>query len=106
ITDYVQGDFREKLIGMWNRIDIEGIQYARDNGYKITDLSPEEMVEWKQMSNKVVEDYVNAMVAKGYSKDEVNSWISFIQERIKYWTNEQIKAGVKSSTGPDEVLVK
>lgn len=106
ITDYVQGDFKEKIADMWNRIDIEGIQYARDNGYNIVDLSPEELVSWKQMSDKVVGNYVNDMVAKGYSKDEVNGWISFIRERIDYWTNEQIKAGVKSSTGPAEVLVK
>jgi len=54
---------------------------------------------------KVIKDYVKSMVSKGYSEEEVNSWISFIRERIDYWTAQQIEQGVKSSTGPDEVRV-
>jgi TRAP-type C4-dicarboxylate transport system substrate-binding protein len=106
ITDYVQGDFRKKLTEMWNQIDIDGIKYAKESGYNIIELSQGELATWKQMSDKVFEGYINNMVSKGYSKDEVNSWISFIRERIDYWTKEQIKAGVKSSTGPDEVRIK
>jgi TRAP-type C4-dicarboxylate transport system substrate-binding protein len=105
ITEYVQGDFSQKLTDMWNQIDIEGIKYVKESGYDVTELSQEEVAAWKQLSDKVIEDYVNNMVAKGYTKDEVNSWISFIRERIEYWTQQQIEQGVKSSTGPAEVRI-
>ncbi|MGB9846015.1 MAG: TRAP transporter substrate-binding protein [Desulfotomaculales bacterium] len=105
ITDYVQGDFSKKLTDMWNQVDIEGIKYAREAGYNIVQISPEDLPQWKQLADKVIEGYVNNMVSKGYSKEEVNSWISFVRERIDYWTKQQIEQGVKSSTGPESVRV-
>ncbi|MGQ9824997.1 MAG: TRAP transporter substrate-binding protein DctP [Desulfotomaculales bacterium] len=106
ITDYVQGDFSKKLTDMWNRVDIEGIKYAREAGYNIVQISPEDLPQWKQLADKVIEGYVNNMVSKGYSKEEVNSWISYVRERIDYWTKQQKEQGIKSSTGPEEVRVK
>jgi TRAP-type C4-dicarboxylate transport system substrate-binding protein len=106
ITDYVQGDFSKKLTDMWNQVDIEGIKYAREAGYNIVQISPEDLPQWKQLADKVIADYTNNMVSKGYSKEEVNSWIEYIRERINYWTQQQKEQGVKSSTGPEEVRVK
>jgi len=103
ITEYVQGEFSEKLTAMWNDIDIEGLKYIKESGYDIVELTPEEVTAWKQLSDKVVDDYVATMVSKGYTEDEVRGWLSFIQERIEFWTQKQIEEGVKSSTGPDEV---
>ncbi len=105
ITEYVQGGFSKKLTTMWNDIDISGYKYVRESGYSITELSQDELVAWNKLSDKVIEDYVNSMVSKGYTEEEVNSWISFIQERIGYWTTQQIEQGVKSSTGPAEVRI-
>lgn len=105
ITEYVQGDFSKKLTDMWNQIDIDGIKYVKESGYDVTELSQTEVAAWKQLSDKVIEDYVNNMVDKGYTEEEVKSWISFIQERIDYWTQQQIEQGVKSATGPDDVRI-
>ena len=105
ITEYVQGDFSEKLTNMWNEIDISGYKYVKESGYNITELSQDDLVAWKKLSDKVIDDYVKNMVSKGYTEEEVNSWISFIQERIDYWNAQQIEQGVKSSTGPAEVRV-
>lgn len=106
ITDYVQGDFNKKLTDMWNQVDIEGLKYAREAGYNIVQISQEDLPKWKQLAEKVIEGYINNMVAKGYSREEVNGWISYIRERIDYWTKQQIEQGVKSSTGPDSVRIK
>jgi TRAP-type C4-dicarboxylate transport system substrate-binding protein len=105
ITEYAQGDFSKKITDMWNEIDIGGIKYVKEAGYNVTRLTPEEVATWKKLSDKVVDDYTASMVAKGYSKEEVNSWITFIRERIEYWNKQQIEQGVKSSTGPDAVRV-
>jgi len=105
ITEYMQEDFHQKITNMWNKIDIDGIKYVNEAGYDITELNQAEVTEWKQLSNKVIEEYVNNMAAKGYTEEEVNRWIGFIQERITYWTQQQIEQGVKSSTGPDEVRI-
>lgn len=106
ITDYVQGDFSKKLTDMWNQVDIDGLKYAKEAGYNIVQLNQEDLARWKQLADKVIEGYVNNMVSKGYSKEEVNSWIEYIRDRINYWTQQQKTQGVKSSTGPEEVRVK
>ena len=106
ITEYVQGDFSKKLTDMWNQIDIDGIKYVKEAGYDVTKLSEAEVAVWKQLSDEVIEDYTKNMVANGSTQEEVNSWISFIEERIDYWTQQQIEQGVKSSTGPDEVRIE
>src|SRR5690606_26182375 len=105
MDEYVKGEFREKLYKMWNDIDIVGYEYAVGEGYEFIQLTPEELARWQQVADRVIDDYVASMVAKGYSEADMRERIAFVRERIAYWTEQQKAQGVKSSTGPDEVRV-
>src|SRR5690606_4759714 len=61
LTDYVNGEFREKLVAMWNEIDIIGYNYAVEAGYEFTQLEPAELERWQQVADRVIEDYIRSM---------------------------------------------
>lgn len=105
ITDYFDNEFRDKLTTMWNDIDIVGYEYAVESGYEFHELQGEELNRWRDVANRVINDYVEAMVARGHSREEMFERIAFVRERIEYWTEQQIALGIKSPTGPPEVLV-
>ncbi|MBO8140730.1 MAG: TRAP transporter substrate-binding protein [Firmicutes bacterium] len=103
ITDYIENEFRDKLAMMWNDIDIEGYEYAVNAGLEFIELSDEELNRWQTLANRVIQDYINAMVSRGYSEADLRERIAFVRERIAYWTAEQAARGIKSPTGPPEV---
>ena len=104
ITRYIEDEYLEKLAQMWNRIDIEGKEYAIESGYEILEIPPEELGSWKELAGNVVNDFTESLVAAGHSEEEVEGWLSFIKERIEYWSEKQKEFGIKSSTGSAEVL--
>lgn len=101
--DQLCGEFKERFALMWNLIDDEGREFAIEKGVEIIDLSPREAALWKKAAEPVIENYVQEMIGKGYSKSEVRGWIKFLQERIDYWTAKQIELRIKSATGPAEM---
>ena len=103
IFNEVCGEYKERYALMWNVIDFYGKQFAKKKGVEIIELSPQEVVRWKKATEPVIENYVNNMVAKGYSEAEVRGWLKFLQDRIQYWTKKQIYLGIKSPTGPPEM---
>jgi len=106
ITKYIEEEYLEKLAAMWNNIDIEGKKYAIEAGYTIIEIPENELGRWEELAGKVKEDYIKNMVAAGYTEGEIKGWFDFIEKRIEYWTKKQKELGIKSSTGPVEVLYK
>ena len=98
--------FEEKLVAMWNEIDIAGKKFGIEKGVKFIDLAPQEDKKWIKAAEPVIEKYVKTMVSAGYSEKEVRGWISYLKERRDYWTKKQKEAGIKSSTGPDYLRVQ
>jgi len=96
-------EYKEIYAKAWNDLDFEGLDAAREAGNEIIELSPEEAARWVEAVKPVTENYVKTMVGRGYSEAEVRDWITFINERIDYWTKKQIEAGIKSATGPPEL---
>ena len=103
INEYLRGEFREKLVKMWNDIDIVGWEYARDAGMEFITLSNDELARWQAYADQVIEQYIRDMVARGYSEQDLRERIAFVRERIRYWTEQQEALGVKSPTGPESV---
>jgi hypothetical protein len=85
-------------------VDLDGIDFAKKKGLEIIQLPPEELARWKNVAEPVIEGYVKDMISKGYSEGEIRGWIAFLRERIKYWTEKQIRYYIKSATGPEETL--
>lgn len=98
--------FEDKLATMWNEIDIDGKKLGIEKGIQFIQLSPDEAKRWIKATESVIEKYVKSMVSAGYPEKEVRGWISFVKERIDYWTKKQKELKIKSTTGPDEVRIK
>ena len=73
----------------WNKTDIVGKEYFLEKGGQIIPLAEPEMARWSKAVEVVIADYKKDMVAKGFSAAEVDSWISFIKERIEYWKGQE-----------------
>jgi TRAP-type C4-dicarboxylate transport system substrate-binding protein len=106
IFDEVSEAYEEKFALMWNRIDIEGQKYASQRGLELIDLSPEEAKRWKSVTQPVIDSYIRETKKKGFSENELEEYIEFLQERVGYWTKKQIERGIKSATGPKEMRAK
>jgi TRAP-type C4-dicarboxylate transport system substrate-binding protein len=97
-------EYKEKFAVMWNQAEIDGKEFGLQKGVKFIELSKDEAKKWKQAVRPVFDDYVKEMVGKGYAEKDVREWISFLEERIEYWTKKQEEMGIKSATGPKEIL--
>jgi len=97
-------EYKEKFAVMWNEAEVNGKEFGLKKGVKFIELSQQEAKRWKQAVRPVFDDYVKEMVGKGYAEKDVRNWISFLDERIEYWTKKQEEMGIKSATGPKEIL--
>jgi TRAP-type C4-dicarboxylate transport system substrate-binding protein len=103
IFDKLCGEYKERFALMWNQIDFEGREFALQQNVEFIELTPEQVVRWKDATKPVVEDYIKKMVSSGYPESEVRGWIKYLEQRIDYWTAKQIELRIKSPTGPKEM---
>lgn len=94
------GEYRERFALMWNEIDFEGWKFGHEKGVRYIELSDEEGARWQKAAEPVVAAYVKRMVEKGFPEAEVQGWLSFLRERIDYYTKKQIEYRIPSATGP------
>ncbi len=97
-------EYKEKFAVMWNASEVGGKKYGLEKGVTYFELSKEEAMKWQEAVQPVIEDYVKEMIGKGFAESDLRRWIDFLQKRIAYWTDKQIESGVKSATGPKEIL--
>jgi TRAP-type C4-dicarboxylate transport system substrate-binding protein len=100
IFDELCGEFKERSALMWNAVDFDGLEFALQQKVEIIDLTPEQVTRWKKATKPVLDDYVKKMVSSGYSESQVKGWLSYLNDRINYWTAKQIELHIKSPTGP------
>lgn len=101
--DELSGEYKEKFALMWNSIDFNGKDYALEKGVKFIDLDDAQVEKWKAVTNPVIENYIKDMVSKGYPEAEVKGWISYLRERIDFWTKKQMEYRLTSPTGPEGI---
>ena len=88
---------------MWNQIEFPGKQFGIEKGLEYIELSPAEAARWKKAVAPVIEKYVSDMKRKGYPEAEIRGWISYLRERIDYWTAKQADYHISSPTGPPSI---
>jgi TRAP-type C4-dicarboxylate transport system substrate-binding protein len=97
-------EYKEKFALMWNSVEVEGKEFGLKHGVEFIELSREEAARWRKAVQPVIDEYEKDMVGKGFGTDEVRGWVKFLEERMDYWTKKQVELGIKSATGPKEVL--
>lgn len=100
LVDTMSGEYQERYALMWNQIELVGKAFGKEKGMEFIELSDAEAVKWQKAVEPVFEGYVKELVGKGYTEQEVRSWISYMKERIEYWTEMQMRNKIPSPTGP------
>jgi TRAP-type C4-dicarboxylate transport system substrate-binding protein len=103
IFDELCGEYKERFALMWNSVDFDGEDFAKEKGVDFIQLTPDQVARWKEKTEPVIGNYVKDMVSKGYPEAEVKGWITYLRDRIDHWTKQQVDWRIKSPTGPDEV---
>jgi TRAP-type transport system periplasmic protein len=80
----------------WNDLDIDSIGYFKSMGGQILQLSDAEAARWKKAVEPVIANYKKDMAGKGHDAATVDSWISFIKERIDYWHKQEQQKKIPS----------
>ena len=107
VFDRLCGQYFEYFGGLvWNQIDFAGLDYAKTKGVEVIELSASEAARWEAAAAPAVDKYVKNIVAKGHSEAEVKEWMKFLEDRIDYWTAQQILLKIPSLTGPAEMRPK
>jgi TRAP-type C4-dicarboxylate transport system substrate-binding protein len=88
ITEYSK-DFLDRWLVEWNAIDIEGREWFLKQGGQVLPISDAESARWVKAADPVIGDFKKDMVSKDHKAGEVDSWISFIKERIEYWKGQE-----------------
>jgi TRAP-type C4-dicarboxylate transport system substrate-binding protein len=101
ILDELAGEYKERFALMWNSIDFAGRDFAKEKGVEFIELSDDQVAKWKSVTAPVIDNYIKDMTSKGYTESEVRGWITFLRERIDFWTKKQIEYRIPSPTGPE-----
>jgi TRAP-type C4-dicarboxylate transport system substrate-binding protein len=88
MTDFTK-EFMPRWAVEWNAIDIEGREFFLKQGGQMINISDAEAARWVKAAEPVIADYKKDLVSKGYKPAEIDSWVSFIRERIEYWKGQE-----------------
>jgi TRAP-type C4-dicarboxylate transport system substrate-binding protein len=66
----VDQEWIEKTGRLWDRIDVEGKEWALKQGHKFIPISKEEDARWVEKVSPILDDYVKEMKAKGLPGDQ------------------------------------
>jgi TRAP-type transport system periplasmic protein len=88
INDY-NNEFVEEWATEWNKIDIEGAEVFKKQGGQIIPVSSAEADRWVKAAEPVIGEFRKDLVSKGFKPAEVDGWLSYMRERIEYWTAQE-----------------
>jgi TRAP-type transport system periplasmic protein len=89
VFDETSKEYAEKWAVQMNEMEIEGREFLVSQGGQVLPISDAEAAKWVKAAEPVIGDFKKDLTAKGYTGPEVDSWISFIKERIEYWKGQE-----------------
>jgi TRAP-type transport system periplasmic protein len=81
---------------LWNEMDIEAADAFKAGGGQILPLTDAEAAKWAKAVEPVITAWKKDMISKGNSSATVDSWFSFIKERIDYWRKQEQQKKIAS----------
>lgn len=96
IFDEVSMEFKNKHAVSWNEIDLEGAEFFKQHGGKFIQLSDAESKKWEKAVEPVIAAYKKDVLSKGFKPDEVDSWFTYIRERIAFWDKKAKDMPIRS----------
>jgi TRAP-type transport system periplasmic protein len=95
----VSKEYMEKWALAFNEMDIEAIQFFKSQGGQIVTSPDAESARWVKAVEPVIGEYKKDLASKGYKEQEVDSWISYIKERIEYWKTQEKAKNIPTAYG-------
>jgi len=90
----VSKEFQDKYGVAANEIDIEGKEELKRVKGELIELSDEEARKWQKAVEPVVEVFTKDLISKGFKKDEIDSYIKYIRDRVQYWKTKEKERGI------------
>ena len=94
VVTSVSAGYTEEACQMWENENTASYNLGKSNGVEFITLPAEEQALWEDTLQVVLDDYVAARLNAGASQSEVEGWLDYITQRVDYWTQEQIDAGI------------
>jgi len=94
VVTSVSAGYTEEACQMWEKENTASYNLGKSNGVEFITLPAEEQALWEDTLQVVLDDYVAARLNAGASQSEVEGWLDYITQRVDYWTQEQIDAGI------------
>lgn len=94
IVTSVAADYIGEAADVWEAENQASFAKGASEGVGFITLAPTEQALWQDTLEPVIDAYVAARVAAGESQSEVEGWLDYTAERVEYWTQEQIDAGI------------
>jgi len=98
VTD-VSADFVDDASTYWDNANKDGMEIGLEAGVEFITLNATERAKWVTALEGVIPAWVTAMVGKGYAESDINEWVDYIEQKVSYWTQEQIDAGIPFLAG-------
>jgi TRAP-type C4-dicarboxylate transport system substrate-binding protein len=88
--------YKDKFLRVLDDGDADGLNFFKSNGGQTVTLSNDEYLKWSKAVQPVIMNYRKDMISKGYSGEEIDSYVNFIKERIEYWKKIQKDRKIES----------
>jgi len=95
VTD-VSADYADEVCTMWDDTNKASMQVGQDAGMVFITLSAAERDAWLAEMEDCAPNWVAAMEGE---YPDVGEWVAYAQERVDYWIDEQIDAGISFLPG-------
>jgi TRAP-type C4-dicarboxylate transport system substrate-binding protein len=89
IFDEVSAEYMEKMGIAWTSAAKGGEEFLLKQGGQIITLPDQESAKWQKAVEPVITSYTKEMESLGHKKSETDGYISFINERIDYWSKKE-----------------
>jgi len=99
VVTEVCADFVDDACTYWTDANKDGMDMGPAAGVEFITLSAAERATWLTALEGCIPAWVTGMVGKGYAQSDVEEWMDYAQERVEYWTQEQIDAGIPFLAG-------
>lgn len=98
VTD-VSDDYADEVCQMWIDTNQASLDIGEAAGVELITLSAAERDAWIAATAGCSDAWVTSMEGKGYAAGDVEAWVAYAQERVDYWIQEQIDAGIPFHVG-------
>ena len=93
IFDEVSMEFKAKHAVSWNEGDHEGVDFFKQQGGQVLQLSDAEIKKWGKALEPMVATYKEDLKPKGHTSDEIDGWVKYIREQVSLWDKKAKEQG-------------